>query len=647
MIDIQYYFFINQNTKQLPAYTAGEGKTYLNAMSSDYSTQGTLEFNFLDEKSKKEPNIIDVLSEIYLLQSQSLPEGEGPLVTLEHLQNSRNIRIPFTTARNRNIEYLLEHLTRNYPETVKTITTFDFNVDGETKKLDVKETIEYTVMLSESAFETLRKVREKRSLENLLSFISKYRIINLSKVLKKANNKNALSTIIKLELGKSVFTFKSYRQDKNRIEYAEDYCFHANNYEKVKSSLNFKKLQEIISAYEDLMMRRLKKYGILSADTGDYRDKKLEYILHVLLDDLNTTLSDGDLIEVKNFKSLRSCLLKVDTILDPTLTLGGDIAKLTRENAIVKKTEVLFALPELTDELFEKWMTEENLINNRIIALAEEDDIYLIDGMRFYATISEMADRILYNPAKLNLMAYQERSSLENRFDLYVKAAGQMLASASTAQKVLNALPETLEQLRKIVSDYEGKKVQQFAKKELKKIEKTVQNKTSLLRRILNFFKSIFTAGKEGANASKRVAVQSGRELSPETRRLYDKISERNDPLIPLSDYITLSDSNNAEIDRTIQELRENELKVVVPIYNARELLYPKRSKKVLLPDVEYLMIPPEVCRTPEEIRAFSDSLSGYKIKDDVLSIKSILTIEKYLLTIYRQKRSQVFKKEL
>ncbi len=616
-------------------------------MTADYTTPGMREFNFLDEKSKREPNIIDVLSEIYLLQSQSLPEGEGPLATLEQLQNSRNIRIPYTTARNRNIEYLLNHLTRLYPEMVKTITTFDFNVDEESKKLDVKETIEYTVMLSDSAFDTLLKVREKRSLENFLSFISKYRIINLSKVLKKANNKNALSLIIKMELGKSIFTFKNYRQDKNRIEYAEDYCFHACNYEKVKSSLNFKKLQEIISAYEDLVMRRLKNYGILSAETADYRDKKLEYILHVLLDDLNTTLSDSDLIEIKNFKSLRNCLLKVDTILDPTLTLGSDITKLVRESEIIKKTEVLFALPELTNELFKKWMTKENLINNRIIAHSEDDDIYLIDGMRFYAAISEMADRILYNPEKLNLMAYQERSSLENRFDLYIKAAKQLIAEKNDAQKMLNALLETIEKIQAIIVDYEGKKVHHSTKKELKKIEKSTNKKISLFARIIHFLTSLFTRNRKDADATKKIALQSSSALSEETRRLYDKISERDEPVIPLSDYITLSDSNNAEIDRAIQELRENELKVVVPIYNARELLYPKRSKKILIPDVEYLLIPPEVCRTPEEIRSFSDSLSGYKIKDDVLSIKAILTIEKYLLTIYRQKRAQMFKREL
>lgn len=616
-------------------------------MSPDYTTHGTLEFNFLDDKSKKEPNIIDVLSEIYLLQSQSLPDGEGPLATLEHLQNSRNIRIPYTTARNRNIEYLLEHLTRTYPEMVKTITTFDFIVEEETKKLDVKETVEYTVMLSESALDTLRKVREKRSLDNLLSFISKYRIINLSKILKKANNKNELSRIIKMELGKSIFTFKNFRQDKNRIEYAEDYCFHASNYEKAKLSLNFKKLQEIISAYEDLVMRRLKKYGILSAETTDYRDKKLEYVLHVLLDDLNTTLSDNDLIEVKNFKSLRNCLLKVDAILDPTLTLGSDIAKLVRENGIIKKSEILFALPEMTDELFYKWMTKVNLINNRIIAQAEDSDIFLIDGMRFFASIVEMADRVLYNPEKLNLLAYHERSSLENRFDLYARAISQLLPDEDAAKKVLNAVPETLEQLRKIISDYEGKKIQQSTQKELKKIEKASERKTSFFRKIINFFKSLFSGSKKGADETRKAGAQSRTELSAETRRLYDKISERDEPVIPLSDYITLSDSNNAEIDRTIQELRENELKVVVPIYNARDLLYPKRSKKLLIPDVEYLLIPPEVCRTPDEIRAFTDSLSGYKIKDDVLSIKAILTIEKYLLTIYRQKRSQMFKREL
>jgi hypothetical protein len=615
-------------------------------MNPDFPSSGMLEFNFLDEKSKKEPYIIDVLSEIYLLQSQSLPEGEKELATLEHLQNSRNIRIPYTTARNRNIEYLLEHLTRQYPDMVKTITTFNFNVEAETKKIDVKETIEYTVMLSDSAFETLHRVREKRSLENLLSFISKYRIINLSKVLKKAVNKNELSRIIKMELGKSIFTFKNYRQDKNRIEYAEDYCFHASNYEKAKSSLNLKKLQDVISVYEDLVMRRLKKYGILSAETTDYRDKKLEYVLHVLLDDLNTSLAENDLIEVKNFKSLRNCLLKVDTILDPTLTLGGDIAKLVRENGIIKKSEILFALPELNDELFAKWMTKDNLIAHRIIALQEGDDVHLIDGTRFYATISELADRALYNPEKLNLMAFHERSSLESRFDLLVKAAIQLLSDENAAQKILNAVPETLDNIRKITADYEGKKVQQSVKKEMKKIEKSSEKKISIFGKILNFFKSLFSGGKRETYATRR-AVSKSNELSLETQRLYDKISERNEPVIPLSEYITLSDSNNAEIDRTIQELRENELKIVVPIYNARDLLYPKRSKKLLIPDVEYLLISPDVCRSPEEIRAFSDSLSGFQIKDDVLSVKAILTIEKYLLTIYRQKRAQMFKKEL
>lgn len=606
----------------------------------------TIQFHFLDEKSKKEPYIVDVLTEIYLLQTQSLPSGEGPLATLAHLQNSRSINIPYTTARNRNIEYLVEHLLRVYPDMVKPITSFEFGFDEETKKLEVNETVEYTVMLNESSFNILQNVRDRRSLDKLLVFIAKFRILNLSRVLKKSVNKAELSRIIKMELGKTLFTYKNYRIDKNRIEYAEDYCFHAQNYPRVKETLNFKKLKEMIAANSELVMRRLKKYGILNPDSSDYRDSKLEYILHIFVDDLGNSLPENDLIEMKNFKSLRSCLLKVDTILDPTLTLGGDIVKLVRENTVCTADEITAALPEVTAELLDRWKTPENLLAGRIILHAQDGAAHFIDGARFFANITDLAQKVVYSPEKLNLMAYQERQTTESRMDLFAGAARNLLSNEETAQKMLNAVPDTLVKLRAIIADYDGKKAQQVVKKDYEKIEKAAGPGRSIIGMIIDFFKSLFGGGGKSA-AARRAAGEQAKEISPVTKRVYEKMSDRTDPVIPLSDFIELAPENNAEIDRMIQELRENNLKVVVPIYSAREVLYPKRSKKLLIPDVEYLLLPPGVIRHPDEIRSFTDSLAGFKIKEDVMQAKAILTIEKYLLTVYRQKRALMMKKEL
>ena len=44
---------------------------------------------------------------------------------------------------------------------------------------------------------------------------------------------------------------------------------------------------------------------------------------------------------------------------------------------------------------------------------------------------------------------------------------------------------------------------------------------------------------------------------------------------------------NDALVDHLIQDMRENALRIVIPVYNAREVLYPKRSLKLLMPDTE------------------------------------------------------------
>ena len=80
-------------------------------------------------------------------------------------------------------------------------------------------------------------------------------------------------------------------------------------------------------------------------------------------------------------------------------------------------------------------------------------------------------------------------------------------------------------------------------------------------------------------------------------------------------------------------------------MYNARRVLYPNRSQQYLLPDIEYLMVNPEVAQSPETIREFTDSLYGEKLKDEKLLGPAIITIEKYLMSLYTQKKAQMMRK--
>jgi hypothetical protein len=245
-------------------------------------------------------------------------------------------------------------------------------------------------------------------------------------------------------------------------------------------------------------------------------------------------------------------------------------------------------------------------------------------------------------------MPYLERQKAESNMEILVKAGRSLLAQKESSAELLGVDPEKLEAVRTIISDYENQKKQQTLKKEMGKIEVADRKKKrSIIQAILAFFSSLF--GKGGGKASRGQAATAGKpkEMSAETRRLSDRLADRNAPLLALSDFIELAPENDALIDKMIDEMREHNVKIVVPIYGARKALYPKRSQKVIIPDVEYLMVPPDTISSPEQVRAFTDSLAGYKLKDELVPGNAILTIEKYLLTLYRQKRAQQFKREL
>jgi len=227
--------------------------------------------------------------------------------------------------------------------------------------------------------------------------------------------------------------------------------------------------------------------------------------------------------------------------------------------------------------------------------------------------------------------------------ELYWNASRSVLASDEKALSLLKT-DENVSRLKTIVKEYSDYQRSLAMKNTMDVGYQDRKQRRSILIMIGEFFKSLFGRSKEedfddGAAVS-HTAVRKKR-FSRETKDVYVKIKNRSSKIIPISDFIELTPENEIKLDTIINEIRENHLKIVIPVYNARTVLYPNRSQKYLLPDVEYLLVDTEVTKTPESIRAYTDSLVGEKLKDEVIPGSGILTVEKYLLTLYRQKRAQ------
>ncbi len=609
-------------------------------------------FKFLDEKTSNEPHIYEVLNEILLYQTNSLPSGEKPLATMDVLKKSAKIKIPFTTTRDRTIEYLVDILLKRYAHFIRPIISFEFNVEQTTRQIDIIETTEYTILLDNKDYEILLSIRDKKSIENLLEILLKYRFFNLSKLMKKADEKEELSRIIKKDLDRKIFTFKNYSIDNDKIEWAEDFCFHIENYDPVKESLNLNTLKEIIATYSDSVRRGLNKFGILNPDFSDYRDTKLAYIFSVLTDDLSTTISDKDMVDIKNLQSLISCLNRVDKVIDPVLVLSEDIVKFIREHKISREADITSSLPELNHEIIKKWASQEILKSNKIVAhVTGEGEIYFIDGLIFFETLSDLNQLLLYQPEKMRELSQSERRKVNFQMDLLYSASIHLFKSAEKIEDYIKINNEKLQILKKILEDYEKYKRKLISGENALKEQGTAPRLKkegnifiAIIRGLMNFFVSLFKFYAKGdsdnTGAIQDVASLQKKNISNEAIKVYRKAVNMNAPVIPLSDFIELIPENDYLINRIIGDMRENNLKIVIPIYNARKNLYPRRSQKLLLSDVEYLLVSPDLVKAPEIIRGFTDSIVGLKIKDEVIPATAIIAIEKYLLTLYRQKRA-------
>jgi len=600
-------------------------------------------FPFLHERLAKEAHVEEILTEIDLLQKSWLKNKTGELATVEYLNESRNVRMPVTQKRLMNIQFLVDQLIKNHPEHIRPIYSFNFSIEPETKKLNIEEKVELTLMMNDSSYHSLQAQRDSTSATNLLHLLQSFRLFNLTKLIKKSKNRNQLSQIVKNQLGKTIFTFKNYNFDRTGIEITEDYCFHKDNYDAVKNKIEVESLKKIIDTHSAPINRRLKNLGILNPYISDYRDSKIDYILSILTGELAAALDKKDLMTVRNFHSLRDCINKVDKILDPVVLLDGDIMNYIRTHFMATDRAILSMFKELTPEIFSKWETEK--INSaKIISFPMNDGSrYLFDSSQFFPKYDEYMHLILFNP-EFRYMDQRKQDEMIFNADILTDAGKKLISSNDIALKVFGN-DENINVFKKLAKDYDDFKL---ASAEAEEYYDEADNSSgkSFIAVIISGIASLFTKNsksqaKGGSKSQPKKALNVKKGISKETKDIYKLISERSSTLIPLSDLIELKPENEPKIEQTIRELRENNLKIVVPIYNARQVLYPIRSKKYLMADVEYLMIDPDAAKSPETIRDFIDEITGFKFKEDVISGNALFSIEKYLFSINRQNRAK------
>ena len=608
-------------------------------------------FPFLNPRLVKEPFIIEVLSEIEGIQKRWLKQRSGDLATLENLNESRNIKIPFTPKRMLNLQYITEELIKYHPDQIKPVYSFSFSIDQESKNLSIIEKTEFTLLMKDSEFNLLQNDREKKSVEAILELLSQYRLFNLTKLIKKSKKRNQLTQLIKSRLGKDIFTFKNYSLDKNNLEINEDYCFHSDNYEHVRKKLDLELIKKIVNAHSAAINRRLKNFGILNPNVTDYRDSKLDYLMNILTGEMAPAFDKKEIIDIKNFKALRDCLIKVDKVLDPAKLLDNDIIKYIQSQYFSTDKDILNIFEKMTPEVFTRWETEASSSGRVIVYLNEDNTKYLIDASLYPKKFDELIQLIIYNPEAYSALSESERDNKLFSAEIFAEAGKIISGKEQSALKFFKTR-ETANKINELIKDFDYFKKSNITE-DYDRTEYEEESGGSIVVAVINFFKSIFSRDNKAAPASgnKEEDQKTGKKqvrisLSKNAKDIYKQIKNKPSIITVMSDFIEIKPENEKMIDQIITELRSSSLKIVIPVFNARQVLYPIRSKKYLIADVEYIMVDPEIPRSPEAIREFTDSITGYKFKEDVISGNALFQIEKYLMTIYRQNRAKMKRKK-
>lgn len=614
-------------------------------------------FPFLDDRTAKEPFLYDVLLDIRNSQNAYRLGKNDKLATRESIKKSRTIKMPFTPARNKNIDYLIDLILERYSEQFSISVSFVMSFEKAEKKLSFNEVEEFALAMKPAEFHEIEKVRLQESLESFLELISNFRIFNLSKIMTKVKHKDLFGNVLKLGENKSFFVFKSFNSDKNQYISAQELCFHVQNYEAVKRSLNITSVKSIITNYHEMVKSRLKNYGILNTEFSDFRDNKVDYLIHILEEDIGPSLASKDLAEVKSFKSLRECVMRVDKLLDPSRIYGNEIVKFIRDNGFCYNSDITSTLLKVTDEILKNWAKEETLTQQHIVHYSDTAGRdYYLDGRSMFNQFNDSYQLMRYRGEEFNKMTTFQKQTAENKMEILYNAAME-ITSDEHAEKYLHCNKDYIQNFKNLLEEYSQWLKERELRSQLSSGKKgRKKKKFSLLGIFTGLFKLIFgifinddiaadPVSSSYSNTGSSVSSKK-RPLSKEAKTIYTKAQSTNRPLLALSDFIELNRENDSKIDKIIQDLRDNNMKIVMPVYNAKKCLYPKRSTKVIMSDIEYLLIPMEAAKTPEAITSYVDSLVGYKFRDDIISGNMLVQIEKYLRTINRQNRRKLMRSD-
>jgi len=594
-------------------------------------------FNFLNAHNSKEAYIYDILNEIFEVQKVSLREGKR-LITLNNLKESNNIGMPFNNARNKNILYILDLLRKNYPDYFKIFTTYQFEFDKTSKKLNINEIYEFAVLLKEDAITNIQKDRDKKSIESLLSLVGSFRVFNLTKLIQKAKNKNQLSRIIKEQINNTIFAYKNYSIDKTNAELIENFCFHKKNYTPVKNKINTDGIKKIVAKNLDPINRRLSTLGILNSSFNDYTDSKLDYILNILINEISAPLSNKDLSELKTFNSLRNTIIKIDKSIDPLTAMKSDITKYIKEVEFARESDILSVFRNISKDQLHKWNPEEQ-IKEKIYYLNDNDESYYFDMEKFTKIFEKIMVQIFDED---NFSSTHEKKEILSQLKIFISSGNKLIESKEDLNLLIDSDSE-IELLKQLLERYKNESLKKQKNQEPEVHHEEIIESESILSLISNYIKSLFS-GKDKTKKTKKNTVTLNKkkknlQFADHTISIYNKIKNSSSILIPISNYLEIKSENEKKLDEILDEIRSKNLKTIIPIYNARTTLYPDKSRKLLIADTEYLLADPEIIKSPEIIRKFSDQITGHKLKDEVIPGNTILVIEKYLLTIFRQNR--------
>jgi hypothetical protein len=455
---------------------------------------------------------------------------------------------------------------------------------------------------------------------------------------KKAKNKNLLSRIIKEQVNKTIFTYKNYSINKTNEEIIDNYCFHKKNYTPVKNKIEIDGIKKIVARNLDPINRRLNTLGILNSNFNDYTDTKLDYILNILINEISAPISKKNLSELKTFNSLRNTIIKIDKSIDPLTAMKEDIIKYIHEFEFTRESDILSVFRNINKDQLHKWSTSEQ-IKEKIFFFKDSDESYFFDMEKFVKTFETIMIQIFDKNEFSSSLDKKEKTS---QLEIFFNSGNKLIESDENLNNYV-VLDSDIELLKQLLIRYKNEELKKQKVKQEEIHSEEITETESILTVITNYFKSLFSNKDKSINSIKE-SVSSGKikkklNFADNTISICNKIKNNNSILIPISNYIEIKSENEKKLDEILDEIKSSNLKTVIPIYNARTSLYPDKSRKLLIADTEYLLADINLIRSAELIRKFSDEITGHKLKEEVIPGNTILVIEKYLLTIFRQNR--------